>query len=166
MDEIYYIISQNAPVLWFLLIVISLILIIYVVRIANRPKRTKFVEANVPTNLWFYLQLVDLEIGSQKASYKNLLESFIHFLCRRYGIKDDDLKKQTIFEIVKAKEDEQPLLDLYGDIWNSIDDLKQSSENEVIQYIKSIKHYFKKDNLDYWIREREREREKKPCNNC
>jgi len=117
----------------------------------------------MPANLWFYTQLINIEIGEKKANQKTLKKIFIEFLYRKYRISKYDLSKKTIFVIVREKEDNDTIINLYGDIWNSIDDLKQKSNDEVIKYVKSIKLKFNKDGFDDWIKSQKIE---KNCNNC
>ncbi|MCL2065158.1 MAG: hypothetical protein FWG98_12440 [Candidatus Cloacimonetes bacterium] len=118
---------------------------------------------SMPTNLWFYYELVNMEADNRKAKYKYLLNLFSEFLFRKYNITPNDLKNKTYFEIVRERENDDDVIELYGNIWNSIDDLKHSSQNEVIAYIKSIKLIFNKGNFEDWIKQ---QKKNKPCNDC
>ena len=117
----------------------------------------------MPHNLWFYSQLINIEVSEKSANYKELYNCFINYLCRKYRITKSELKKQSIFDLVKSKEDDENLLDLYGELWNSINDLKQSSKSEVIHYVKSIKPLFNKEDFSEWIAE---QKLRKDCNDC
>jgi hypothetical protein len=91
-----------------------------------------------------------------------LLKFFYDYLQRKYKINDSDLKEKTIFQWVNEKEEDLEYIELYGDIYNRINELKQNDSSEVITYIKSIKKYFNQEDLTDWIEKRRQEN----CNNC
>ena len=135
---------------------------LYMRKLRSRYYKAKFNDS-MPANLWFYSQLVNIEAGVHKATYKNLFDTFIKFLFRKYKIQKKELKKKTYFELVREREDNDDVIDLYGEIWNSIDEMKHASSNEVLSYIKKIKLIFNKGNFEDWIKTQKR---KAPCNNC
>ena len=165
MYEIYEKIAENSSLLWFLLIMVSIVLFCYLYknRYLFQKKKKNDDDNDLPSNIWFYYQLINIEFGEEKPTYQNLLNSFLRYLYRKYRIKVNDLKTKTVFEIVQEKETDPEWIELYGIVWNGIEELKQSHEEEVIKYIKTIKHYFKKDNINEWISQTRKE---KPCNNC
>ena len=163
MDSIYLIISQNGAAIRILIIFLIIILLYWFQKVKRKAYKINSSDKYIPAHLWFYSQLVNFEIGVYKANSTNLFNYFVRFLYRKYKISKYDLKIKSLFDIVKDREDNRNLLDLYGEIWNSIEDLKHSSTNEVIEYIKSIKYLFNKEDVTEWIELRKNE---KKCNDC
>ena len=163
MYAFYELVAENAPILWVILIVVCIIFVFQMIRILKKTKRIKFEEIDVPANIWFYSMLVNMEIGIEKATYDKLMHYFMNYLYKKYQISREDLKTQSVFDLVSSKEDRQDVLDLYGDIWNSLEDLKESGRDDIVKYIKTIKFYFNKENLDGWISARNYN---KQCNDC
>ena len=90
------------------------------------------------------------------------MKSFFEYLQRKYIISDDELKNKTIFKLVNENEKNEDYIELYGNIYHKIQNLKQNSQESIILYIKSIKKYFNQDDLSEWI-----ERQKyNDCNYC
>jgi len=118
----------------------------------------------MPANLWFYEQLVNMEIKTIKPTSKNLETAFMQYLHRKYAITKQDLKRHTIFEVVGEREQNPDFIELYGDIWNKAQEMKHSPSTEVIAYIKSIKVYFNKENVSAWVQIQKAKREN--CNDC
>ena len=143
------------------LLVIGIILIF--LRVKKKVYRPNYDSKNMPANLWLYSQLVDIEVGNYKANYKNLYNAFVSFLCKKYKISKDELKNNSIFELVKKREESPDLLELYGEIWNSVEELKHKGSAEIVAYIKNIKPLFNKENVSEWI---EIQKTRKPCNDC
>jgi len=120
-------------------------------------------EEDMPANIWFYSKLVSMEIGEISANQVNLYDLFLKYLYRKYFISQEMLEKKTIFEIVNSKESDPNLIELYGEIWFSIESLKAKNPEDVIKYIKTIKSLFNKEYLSDWI---EQQKKKEPCNDC
>ncbi len=163
MDSIYLIISQNGQALRMLAIFLLVFIIYWFRKVKVRAYKSSFSDKEMPVNLWFYSQLVNMEIGTLRPSYNNLQQLFYRFLVRKYKITKIEYKNFSIFNLVKNKEEDQEILNLYGEIWNSIEDLKHSPKNEVIAYIKQIKTIFNKKDVSEWIEQRKKS---KPCNDC
>jgi hypothetical protein len=90
------------------------------------------------------------------------MNNFFEYLQRKYLISDDELKDKTIFKLVNENEKNEDYIELYGDIYHKIENLKQNDQENIILYIKSIKKYFNQDDLSEWI-----EKQKyNDCNNC
>jgi len=129
-----------------------------------RAKTSLQFDDNMPANLWFYDQLINIEINPKKASAKKLKKCFIAYLYRKYHITKTDLRKNTIFDIVAQREKNAHFIELYGDIYNTTQEMKHSHPSDVIAYIKSIKYVFNQDNVSDWIATRQTKKEK--CNDC
>ena len=148
-----------------IIVILAISFIIFLIRQRKYILKIDIDDDDMPHNLWFYSQLVNMEIGEIKPSYKNLLHLFKKFLYRRYMISKTDLKTNTIFEIVNRREYDKDVIDLYGEIWNNIDELKDKGSDEILVYTKSIKKRFNKGDFFEWIEERKKA-EEEPCNNC
>ncbi len=148
-------------VLYCLIIFVAYIFIKF---FTNRRKRFKALSKiqKMPPNIWFYSRLIDYELSIEKVNAQKLQACFYEYLERKYKLSDSDMNKKSIFEWVKAKESDEEYIDLYGDIYNQLNDMKQLPTNEVITYIKSIKKYFNQEDLTEWIEKRRQEN----CNNC
>jgi hypothetical protein len=118
---------------------------------------------SMPPGLWFYSELINLEIDIKKANYKNLNKTFFKYLEKKYKITKKEIKTNTIFEIVNEKEKQENLINLYGLIWNKINDLKQKNNSDVIKCINDLKRVFIEDNIDEWI---VKYSSSNKCNNC
>ena len=153
---------SSQKLLVFLIVVIFIALLLYLRKIKKKKYKPQFNDT-MPANLWFYSQLVNLEIDTKNANYNKLKKIFLEFLYRKYHISKFDLEKKSIFLLVKEKEENMAIIDLYGEIWNSIEDLKQSDNSDVILFIKSIKLNFNKDGYQEWVKS---QKQSKPCNNC
>jgi hypothetical protein len=125
-------------------------------RIRDRRNQT------VPANIWFYSKLINYELSIEKVNPTILMNTFFEYLARKYDITKYDLKQKTIFQHVSEKELNLDYIELYGDIYHSIKELKHKNKSDVISYIKIIKVHFNKDNLTEWIEKRKDEK----CNNC
>jgi hypothetical protein len=64
-----------------------------------------------------------------------MMNLFYSFLCRKYHIEKKDLKNNTIFDLVKNREDDSELLDLYGEIWNSIESLYRANLQGILHIV-------------------------------
>jgi len=148
-----------------IIIVILLVLIVLKVRgMMKRAYKPQYDDPSMPANIWFYSQLVNMEVGSTRANHKKLLNCFLSYLYRKYHIRKHHLETKTVFEVVAEREEDPQYIELYGEIWNSIQELKQKPKSEVIPYIKTIKGAFNKDRIDEWVKNREAN--KKECNDC
>ncbi|HOE90585.1 MAG TPA: hypothetical protein PLV22_01250 [Candidatus Cloacimonadota bacterium] len=147
--------------IWILILLVLYFFIhFYLKRRVDRIKRRNI--RNVPANIWFYSQLVNFELGIDKVNSDILMKSFFEYLQRKYLISDDELKNKTIFKLVNENEKNEDYIELYGNIYHKIENLKQNSQESIILYIKSIKKYFNQDDLSEWI-----ERQKyNDCNDC
>lgn len=166
MDSIYLIISQNGQALRILAILLVIFLFYWLKKVKTRAYKSGFSDKDMPANLWFYSQLVNIEIGTVKASYRNLNQLFIRFLIRKYKISKIEFNSFSIFDLVKSKEKDKDILDIYGEIWNSIEDLKHKKKSEVIAYIKDIKKVFNKEDITEWLTLKKNQVKNKPCNDC
>ena len=148
-------------------IIIVLLLILIAIKVRSAMKRaykSQYGDPTMPANIWFYSELVNMEIGETKPTQKNLNECFMKYLKRKYHIRKHHLEKFTIFQIVAQREEDPKYIELYGEIWNSIQELKQKSKGEVLAYIKTIKTAFNKERIDEWVKNREASKE--DCNDC
>jgi len=162
MENIYYLISQSRTEIIYLIVIISIALILYLLKIRSKRYRINLNES-MPADLWFYSQLVNIETDSKKAKPKNLLNIFIKYLCMKYSISRKDLKANLFFELVRKREKNDDFISLYGEIWNSIDEMKHSAPNEVVSYVRRIKLIFNRGDFEKWIRE---QKINKACNDC
>ena len=151
MEAFLNIVEQGQTLIRIAIAILIIGIIMFTIRIMRQAYKPNYDASKMPANLWFYSKLINLEVGNEKANYKNLLNSFITFLQKKYRIKDIDLKQKTIFEYVQSREDNEAILELYGEIWNDIDDLKNSSTQDIILYIKKIKTAFNKEDVSEWI---------------
>ncbi|HPY96475.1 MAG TPA: hypothetical protein PL063_04630 [Candidatus Cloacimonadota bacterium] len=147
--------------IWILILLILYFFIhFYLKRRIARIKRRGI--RSIPANIWFYSQLVNFELGIDKVNSDILMNNFFEYLQRKYLISDDELKDKTIFKLVNENEKNEDYIELYGDIYHKIENLKQNDQENIILYIKSIKKYFNQDDLSEWI-----EKQKyNDCNNC
>jgi len=125
-----------------------------------RKKTQRPEKDDMPANLWFYDQLINMEIMPKKATAKRLYQNFMQYLHRKYHINPKD----SVFEVVASKEKDPAFIELYGDIYNRTQEMKHSKPSEVLEYIKSIKHVFNQDNVSEWIARRQRDKD--DCNDC
>jgi len=163
MEALLNIVEQTQTFIRIVIALLILGIILFTIRIMRRAYRPHYDSSNMPANLWFYSKLINLEVGNEKANYQNLHNHFIGFLHKKYRIRKDDLKTNTIFEIVRKREENSEMLDFYGEIWNSIEDLKKSDTSEVVAYTKTIKTAFNKEDISEWL---DLQKIKKPCNDC
>jgi len=147
--------------IWILILLILYFFIhFYLKRRIARIKRRGI--RSIPANIWFYSQLVNFELGIDKVNSDILMNNFFEYLQRKYLISDDELKDKTIFKLVNENEKNEDYIELYGDIYHKIENLKQNDQENIILYIRSIKKYFNQDDLSEWI-----EKQKyNDCNNC
>ncbi|HOD53400.1 MAG TPA: hypothetical protein PKJ08_02625 [Candidatus Cloacimonadota bacterium] len=159
--ERFFSLDFQRLILYFLIL---FILYIFIRFYTNRRKKLIALSKiqKMPANIWFYSKLIDFELGIDKVNSMRLLKCFYDYLQRKYKINDSDLKEKTIFQWVNEKEEDLEYIELYGDIYNRINELKQNDSSEVITYIKSIKKYFNQEDLTDWIEKRRQEN----CNNC
>jgi len=106
-----------------------------------------------------------MQIGIEKPSYQRLHDCFSNYLYKRYSINKQEIQKSNIYDLIRSKEEKEDMLELYGEIWNSIEDLKDKETAEIIDYIKTIKFYFNKDGMVAWMSARKYNKETN-CNNC
>lgn len=154
--------SDNLKMILFLMLLFLLMLVWIILKRIKRKKNRIGINETMPPNIWFYSKLLDLELNIVKPNTNNLWIMFQEYLKRKYKLSDKDLKNQSIFSLVKQKESDHDYIDLYGDIYQNIQDLKHSDGNEVILFIKSIKKYFNKEDLSDWIEKRKIDN----CNDC
>ncbi len=146
----------------FVILLLCILLIVFIKKIRSHSRRVIYkTDTFIPAHLWFYSKLIDIEIGSSPATSKNVMVLFYKFLQRLYKISEKDFQQKTIFELVKAKENNSEILDFYGDLYNEINDLSENDPKEVLIYVKKIKNLFNKEDNSLWIEQR-----KKECNNC
>ncbi|MCK9329323.1 MAG: hypothetical protein PHY08_14385 [Candidatus Cloacimonetes bacterium] len=167
MDSVYLVISQNGRILKFFVIFLLILILYWFYKVRKRAYKTNISDGDIPAHLWFYSQLVDIEIGASRASSSNLKKKFIKFLYRKYKFTSYEVRKSTIFEVVRLKEANNEVLGLYGEIWNNIEDLKHSNKKEVISYIKTIKKFFNKEDVSGWLNQRKQMKQnQRQCNDC
>ena len=162
MDQIFTIISQSRRELGMLAFIVLIVLFIFLRKLRKKMYKPHFND-NMPHNLWFYYEMINMEADHKIATQKRLEKTFIDFLFRKYYISSEDLKKKSYFELVREREEDDNVIELYGEIWNNIEELKHKPQNEVLVYIKSIKLIFNKGNFEDWIQQHKRG---KPCNDC
>ena len=165
MEEFAYLLQQNKVVIMIVLSVMCLFLIIFIYRVMKKSKPIVYEDITVPANFWFYSLLVNMQLGIEKVSAHRLMECFYNFLYKRYHIKKEELALKTVFEYVKEREDRADIIELYGKIWNDINDLQGKSDLEIIEYIKSIKLLFNKEDVDSWVSAKKFVKGN-TCNNC
>jgi deoxyhypusine synthase len=165
MDVISLFLSQQGTSIKFIIAGLIILIIIWLRKAKRKIYRPTYSDGNMPAGLWFYSQLVSIEIVAEKADYQTLYDLYIRYLIKKYRIKDAELKEKTIFDIVKSLEHSENMLDFYGEIYNGIENLKHEKPESVIAYIKSIKMAFNKDSsIDEWVR---KQRQKsRNCNDC
>lgn len=146
-----------------LLMLLFLFMLVWIIlkRIKRKKNRINFNDS-MPPNIWFYSKLLDLELNIEKPTPNNLWNLFHEYLKRKYKFSDNQLKTQSIFQLVSQNETDNEYIDLYGDVYQKIQDLKHSEPNDVILFIKSIKKYFNKEDLSEWIEIRKINN----CNDC
>lgn len=116
----------------------------------------------MPANIWFYSKLLDFELNIILVNGQNLENYFFFFLKKKYKIYEYELKTANLFDLVKEREIDQNYLEFYGEIYNRIQELKDSSPMDIINYIKEIKSYFNQDDLSVWLENRKTD----DCNDC
>ena len=163
MESLLDIVEQGQTLIRIIIVILIIGIIMFTIKIMRRAYKPNYDASRMPANLWFYSKLINLEVGNDKANYKNLHNSFMTFLMMKYRIRDNDLKQNSIFDLVQKREENMGILELYGEIWNDIEDLKNSEDSDVVRFIKKIKMMFNKDDVSEWI---ERQKLKKPCNDC
>ncbi len=146
------------------IMIFSMLIIFYILRTKKRflSKKKYKPRMILPPPLWFYSRLLDYEIGALKPTSENLMADFMSFLEKKYGITKEMLESFTIFHLVRVNESDNDIIELYGEMYNEIESLKQKTDQEVIQYIKKIKLYFNKEKYLSPLPKRK----KRDCNNC
>ena len=162
MDDIFYFVAQQGTPIKLIIVFLVIALILFIRKKRMQMYKPVYTDGNMPANVWFYSKLIDIEIGTEKATHRQLYRYFMEYLHRKYKIKKADLKKNTIYEIVANSENDENIINLYDEIYNDIDELKQKNKTDVIEYIKMIKPLFNKDNIDDWIKENK----EKKCDDC
>jgi hypothetical protein len=164
MEDIFIYIGQQGAALKVMAVCLVLIIIALFLKARKRVHKPLY-DDSLPAGLWFYTQLLNLELQPKKANCANLQKIFETFLKRKYHIRKHHLKEKSMFQIVEDREEVESVLDVYGLIWNNIMELKQKPNDDVIKYIKEIKVIFKNDNtnVDFFMKVNKKV---KRCNDC
>lgn len=106
-------------------------------------------DINLPADYWFYSQLVDIEL--KNISSKKFFSIFIAYYQKKFHFKSSNPGRNFIFKQIEKYADGKQMLGFYKILYDEVILMKQKSEEEVIEYVKQIKHNFNKGDLKSWL---------------
>jgi len=129
------------------IIVFVIALLIYLVRYRFKKREIDYTYKGKPKltpEMWFYSNLLDIELDRKKASYKYLKSSFETYLQKRYDYNGFFSEKNTLIALLDNKEKNERIKNFLKSTIKEIETLKQKDANEVISYVKLVKFSFNK----------------------